>query len=247
MPNVSIVIPCFNAARTLARALDSCIAQPEAAQIIVVDDASQDRSASVVEYFALKDRRVQLLRMSENAGPAKARNYGASRAEAPLLAFLDADDEYLPGALSVATSYLAGNPLRFAARLDVDFSTFPREILNSPDFARHANMMSETVASSLIIKRSIFASLGGFPLDDVFRQYGGEDAALANAINDIFGCFRILGPKRVRMHYHENSHAARYFRRAMGEPMDPREVSEINEAINRFVESARHAIHLKAQ
>ncbi|SAK68550.1 glycosyl transferase family 2 [Caballeronia hypogeia] len=245
MPNVCIIIPCFNAARTLSRALNSCLAQ-EAAQVIVVDDNSQDSSAAIVQYYALKDRRVELLKMCENCGPAKARNYGANHAKYPVLAFLDADDEYLPGALATATTYLSQNPLRPAVRLDVDFSTFPSEIIAGPNFEQLAHVMSDSVASSLVIKRSVFLALGGFPFDEVFRRYGGEDSALSNAVNDIYGCFRIGGRKWVRMHYHQNSHAARFFRRAMGEPMHPREHSEIVEAIDRFVQRARQAIYPEA-
>jgi len=101
---ISIVIPCYNGASTLARALDSCRIQPETAQIIVVDDGSTDASADLVEQYANIDPRVQLLRMPGNGGAARARNWGALHASHDLLAFLDADDEYLPGALTAASA-----------------------------------------------------------------------------------------------------------------------------------------------
>ncbi|WP_241269823.1 glycosyltransferase family 2 protein [Caballeronia sp. M1242] len=96
---VSIVIPCFNAAATLVRALNSCLAQPEAAQIIVVDDGSEDTSLDIARSIALTDARVQLLQTPANGGAARARNLGAQYAAHPLLAFLDADDEYCPAPL----------------------------------------------------------------------------------------------------------------------------------------------------
>ncbi len=53
---VSIIIPCYNAAATLARTLDSCVIQPEAAQIIVVDDGSSDDSIEIVCRYGERDR-----------------------------------------------------------------------------------------------------------------------------------------------------------------------------------------------
>jgi glycosyltransferase involved in cell wall biosynthesis len=243
MQPVSVIIPCFNAVKTLARALDSCIAQADAAQIIVVDDASEDASRDVAAFYALKDSRVHLVRMPENGGPARARNLGAQHAVSPLLAFLDADDEYLPGALNGASAVLQSNPLRPAAHLDVDFSKFPAHILAHPDFERHAAYMSDVVTSSLVVRSAVFAALGGFPVDETYRTYGGEDFAFSKALNEIYGCVRLSDRKRVRMHYHENSHVARYFLRTMGILHTPTEELEaINRSAEQFLEHARSAV-----
>lgn len=95
---VSVVIPLYNKAPFVGRALASVAAQTfREFEVIVVDDGSTDEGARVVEEFA--DARVRLIRQP-NAGPGAARNRGVEEARAPLLAFLDADDEWLPDFLA---------------------------------------------------------------------------------------------------------------------------------------------------
>lgn len=213
---ISVIIPCFNAEATLARTLDSCIAQPEAAQIIVIDDGSKDASPEIAGQYAQKYPQIELLRMPQNGGAARARNWGAMHAAHPLLAFIDADDEYLPGALAAAVAFFAAHPAQPSIRFDVEFTGFPDDITAHPQFAGHAATLSNTVPSSLVIRRAVYAAFGGFPLDDVFRRHGGEDGALSLALVNIFGNPRLDDRKRVRMHYHPKIHAERYFRISMG-------------------------------
>ncbi|OAJ60740.1 glycosyl transferase family A [Paraburkholderia ginsengiterrae] len=243
MPPISIIIPCYNAAATLARALDSCRIQPEAAQIIVVDDGSTDASAEIVAHCGSLDARVGLLRMPYNGGAARARNWGAMHASHDLLAFLDADDEYVPGALAAASEFLAHNPQAVSVRLDVEYTDFPGELTAHPDFAGHAATLSNTVPSSLVIRRAAYAALGGFPMDDAFRRIGGEDGAFSWALREIFGNPRLGDVKRVRMHYHAGIHAERYFRVALGlQTPDPADVEEAFRVSKQFVEHARAGI-----
>ncbi|WP_345814425.1 glycosyltransferase family A protein [Paraburkholderia sp. PREW-6R] len=243
MSTFSIIIPCFNGAATLARALQSCLIQPEAAQILVVDDGSADASASVVAHYGQRDPRVGLLRMPYNGGAARARNWGALHASQARVAFLDADDEYLPGALAAANDFFAHHPREVSVRLDVDYAGFPAEITAHADFALHAATLSNTVPSSLIICRAAYAALGGFPMDDAFRRIGGEDGAFSWALRDIFGNRRLDDAKRVRMHYHAGIHAERYFRIALGMQIpDPADLADAFRVSRQFVETARAGI-----
>ena len=148
MTPISILIPCYNGAATLSRALQSCLIQPEAAQIVVIDDGSTDASANIVAHYGRLDPRVGLLRMPYNGGAARARNWGALHASQELLAFLDADDEYLPGALAAASAYLAHNLTEVSVRLDVEYAGFPAELTVHPDFVTHAATLSNTVPNS---------------------------------------------------------------------------------------------------
>jgi glycosyltransferase involved in cell wall biosynthesis len=240
MTPISVLIPCYNGAATVARALDSCLIQPEAAQILVIDDGSTDRSTDLVLQFSRHDPRVTLLRMPHNGGPARARNWGALNAAHPLLAFLDADDEYLPGALGAASMYLNDQPTAVSIRLDVDYADFPIELTAHPDFAAHAATLSNTVPSSLIIRRTAFAALGGFPMDDGFRRIGGEDGAFSWTLREIFGNPRLVDAKRVRMHYHAGIHAERYFRIAMGlQPSNAADAEEAFQLSRQFLDTAR--------
>jgi len=96
-PAVSVVIPLYNKGPYIARALNSVLAQTsQDFEVIVVDDGSTDDGADVVKGF--DDPRIQLIQQ-ENQGVSAARNRGIEVANADLIAFLDADDEWLPGFL----------------------------------------------------------------------------------------------------------------------------------------------------
>ncbi|MBC7284755.1 glycosyltransferase family 2 protein [Hoeflea sp.] len=96
-PYFSIVIPCYNRAGTMDRTIRSCLAQTFADfEIVIVDDGSRDAIEEVVSCY--DDPRVKFFSQA-NAGGAAARNRGAELAHGRYIAFLDADDEFLPGKL----------------------------------------------------------------------------------------------------------------------------------------------------
>ena len=94
-PSFSVVIPTYNRAPLLPRALRSVLGQTfEDFELLVVDDASTDDTTAVVA--AHQDRRISYLRLQENGGVANARNAGIAAARGTFVCFLDDDDEYLP-------------------------------------------------------------------------------------------------------------------------------------------------------
>ena len=101
-PQVSIVIPLFNAETYIARTIESALAQPVPAQVVVIDDGSSDGGLEVARRYA---DRIEL-ETGPNGGAPKARNRGLALARAPYVTFLDADDHFvgpvLPGALAAA-------------------------------------------------------------------------------------------------------------------------------------------------
>lgn len=104
MPTVSIIMPTFNRAWIVARAVRSVLAQTFADwELIIVDDGSTDDTACVLEQ--LVDPRVRVVH-AEHRGQAAARNYGLMVANSSLVAYLDSDNVWHPEFLAVMTSEL---------------------------------------------------------------------------------------------------------------------------------------------
>ncbi|MGH8540326.1 MAG: glycosyltransferase family 2 protein [Stenotrophobium sp.] len=93
LPRVSVVLPTYNRAKTLARAVQSVLAQSYTSlELIVVDDCSTDTTPEVVASF--RDPRVRYLPSRERLGVSRARNLGIDNARGDLIAFQDSDDEW---------------------------------------------------------------------------------------------------------------------------------------------------------
>lgn len=100
-PMFSVVIPVFNREREIRRAIESCLSQKDAnLEVIVVDDASRDRSAEVVASY--EGSGVRLIRHPVNLGSTPARSSGIRAAMGDWIIRLDSDDELIPGALKKA-------------------------------------------------------------------------------------------------------------------------------------------------
>ena len=96
----AILIAAYNGEATLERAVRSALAQPEAAEICIVDDASSDGTLAVARTLAARQARVSVLAFDANAGPGAARNAAIAATRAPWLAVLDADDYLIEGRLA---------------------------------------------------------------------------------------------------------------------------------------------------
>lgn len=97
--NISIVIPAFNASKTIFHTLQSCIEQTSKPyEIIVVDDCSTDNTVEIIRQFPYP---VVILTQKSNQGPASARNAGWDYATGDIITFLDADDTFHPQKLEI--------------------------------------------------------------------------------------------------------------------------------------------------
>ena len=108
MKLVSIILPTHNRAATLARSIKSVLEQIYSRfELIVVDDASADDTAQVLNEYA--DARLHVHRLTEQRGAAGARNFGIAQAKGEFIAFQDSDDEWLPEKLSKQMSIFDQN------------------------------------------------------------------------------------------------------------------------------------------
>src|SRR5688500_9781977 len=113
-PIVSVVIPTYNRAHLIRRAIDSVVAQTFADwELIVVDDASKDDAEGVVRSYG--DSRMRYVRHDVNKGASAARNTGLYAAHGEFVAFLDSDDEWLPEKLASQVELFRANPGGFAS------------------------------------------------------------------------------------------------------------------------------------
>lgn len=98
LPFFSVIIPVFNRARVIGRAIDSVLGQSFSDwELIIIDDGSSDALAAALEPYQ-SNNKLRLYR-TQNQGVSKARNFAAKMAQGKWLAFLDSDDEWLAGKL----------------------------------------------------------------------------------------------------------------------------------------------------
>ncbi|OIQ91291.1 putative glycosyltransferase EpsJ [mine drainage metagenome] len=189
---VSVVIPCFNQAATLAEAVASARAQALAGhiavEVIVVDDASDDATAAVAEALCARHpHQLRLLRRAVNGGAAAARNSGWRQAAGDWICFLDADDAYAPGFFEAALRVFAEQPGCAMVLCGVELLECPTPV--------HPAQLEETVfslPSNMLLRRDAVALLGGFPEDAAFRgPSAGEDVAFKRAFLRHFQAMRL--------------------------------------------------------
>ncbi|MGH9361016.1 MAG: glycosyltransferase family 2 protein, partial [Thermoanaerobaculia bacterium] len=170
MPLVSVVLPTRNRAGILDRTARSVLAQSFTDfELIVVDDASTDGTARLVE--ALGDSRVRLLKLERNLGPAGTRNAGIGEARGRLVAFEDDDDEWLPMKLSRQVKALeaAGGSVGAAYCVAVKRSAGEEMLYPHPGVKRRSGKLYDDLLGgnfiatpSLLVRKQVLEAVGGF-------------------------------------------------------------------------------------
>ncbi|MCB9741812.1 MAG: glycosyltransferase family 2 protein [Alphaproteobacteria bacterium] len=188
MPRLSVVVPVFNGADTLPRCLDALLSQlPQDAELIVVDDASTDGTAELLERYPLV-----VLRNPVNRGTSASRNRGWQAARAPLVAFVDADVVLLPGALEALEATLERAPELSGANglLALDLSTpgLVSSFVNTSihyQHLQHGDRVASSFTSICIFRREALEAMGGWEerwysryADDVATRYSLPAGAL---------------------------------------------------------------------
>jgi len=115
-PEISIITPAYNSEKYISETVESVLKQTFTDwEMIIVDDASTDRTEDIVRSFAAKDSRIRYYRFDQNSGrPAVPRNHAIQRARGDYLAFLDSDDLWLPDKSEYQLNDMKRNGLEFS-------------------------------------------------------------------------------------------------------------------------------------
>ncbi len=109
-PLVSIVMPSYNSEKTISSSIDSVISQTYSNwELLITDDNSTDGTLNVIAEYAKKDNRVKFFRNVENVGAGASRNKSINESSGRFVAFLDADDLWLPNKLSKQVEFMLLN------------------------------------------------------------------------------------------------------------------------------------------
>ncbi len=182
-PAISVVIPSYNRATVIGRAIQSVLMQDvDRFELLVVDDGSSDDTLAVVQ--AIDDPRLGIYQLARNAGAPAARNAGVGLARSPLIAFQDSDDEWRPGLLAAHVAMLATRDVSFCQLEQCYGDT--ATLYPPAGWALPANMLDELLATNhistqtLAVRRAAFAAVGGF--DPAMPRFQDWDLVLRLAV-----------------------------------------------------------------
>ena len=156
MPKVSIVIPAYNAEKTLAACLNSALNQTlRDIEVICVNDGSTDRTLEILMAFMRKDSRLHGLSFNYSGGTVFARKMGVQDATGDYIMFLDADDRLLPSACESAVRLITGKNvdiLQFGVRVEttLDMTQAEKDEIVK---VRELDLRGKDILSACFIKR----------------------------------------------------------------------------------------------
>lgn len=201
MKDISVILPTYNAAEYLSKSIESVLNQTyRDFELIIVDDGSTDDTQKLLENY--KDRIHYIYQ--KNGGSYKTRNTGILATDSTYIAFLDADDIWLPNKLEIQLEFMYSNPLLELVFSDADlfddkgishgsywklrgcYNEMMREyrcIQNAFSKLMEKNFI---LPSTLLLKRYCFSKVGLF--DESFRNVGDKDMWLRMSMHFRIGC-----------------------------------------------------------
>lgn len=171
---VSVIIPVYNGEKTVARAIDSALMQETELEVLVIDDCSTDQTGTVLKQYA-GNGKVRCLKNKQNAGAAESRNYGVREARGEYVAFLDADDAWMPGKLQTQLEILKktdGVICSTARQLVCPGDSRDGQIIHVPKQITYKKLLTHNsiACSSVVLKTSVARE---FPMEhaEVHEDY----------------------------------------------------------------------------
>ena len=170
-PLISVVIPAYNAEQFLDETLESVLSQTyENWECIIVNDGSTDNTESIAKKWCEKDARFRYF-YKENSGASDTRNFGIKEARGEYIAFLDADDLYMPNFLEVCIENLVEKDVDLVAPKMLEFWDVQNEVIEDEDKKDYLYSGKEGIAlflhsnrltMALLCKKSVMDEVGGF-------------------------------------------------------------------------------------
>ena len=170
MAAVTVIIPTFNRAHKIPRAIASVLYQTFADyEILVVDDGSEDGTHEVLTRFR---SHVEWITHSKNLGVSAARNTGIRESHSPLIAFLDSDDYWLPDKLAAQVSFFSEHPEAVACQTEelwvrrgVRVNPMKKHFKPSGEIFEPSLKLCVVSPSAVVVKRSLLEEVGVFDED----------------------------------------------------------------------------------
>lgn len=168
--DLTVIIPTYNRAHFLDRAIDSVLKQTlSCAEIIIVDDGSTDNTAEIVAQKALKSSIPLLYIVQENRGPSAARNVGVSHSSCNYIAFLDSDDHWQKqkikkqfSALLAHSKYRISHTYEKWFRRGEHLNQKKKHIPRHGDIFDHCLSLCAVGMSTVMLEKSLFDEIGFF-------------------------------------------------------------------------------------
>jgi len=187
-PFISVIMPTYNRAHLIARAIDSIVAQTfQNWELLLIDDGSRDNTFEAVQPYLLRDHRIRY-HYANNHGLAMARNFGLMMGQGEYFTFLDSDDEYLPHHLEERAEHLRKHPECELLHGGVEV-VGPDTVADKFDPSRQIPISDCVVGGTFVIRRDLAERLGGF--HDIL--YGDD--------NDFFRRAEEAGAEIQKVHY----------------------------------------------
>ena len=206
-PLVSVILPTYNCARFLPEAIESILLQTyNSYEIIVIDDGSTDNTKEILHPFM---QRIRYIGLEENKGLPTTRNIGIQSARGEYIAFIDADDLWLPEKLETVVTYFDDHPevsMVYSRHLNIDEhghisgESAKKSLPSGNVFIRLFSEQNFILTSTAVVQKKVFETTGMF--DESFYNCQDWDMWLR-----ISFYFKVAGINKLLVKYRHNPHS----------------------------------------